>query len=291
MLYNFKSKSFNINKFLLGKKIFPTVNDIINLSKENIKKCISNIFSSNCEIFICCDNDPTELVRILEKNNVLKRNTVSYKKERIKLNNVENNEIYILDNFSSENISVNLYIPLDGYKNDPFYNLNLYILKKYIYKILFNKLRSNGGVYYVDTHMDLQSILRNGCLKVSFNTSKELFDKNFVSIYNEINNLSRNDIFFNEELENNIKNVFFDKFSNSDIVNSYIHNKYRFGLLSEESNFHNFLINNYKNFSFESMYKIYTDIIKNRNMIICVSGNVDYIDFNVLSKYGNIEYI
>ena len=85
--------------------------------------------------------------------------------------------------------------------------------------------------------------------------------------------------------------IFFDKFSNFAIVNGYIYHKYNFGLLSEESNFHNFLINNYKNFSFESMYKIYTDIIKNRNMIICVSGNVDYIDFNVLSKYGNIEYI
>ena len=291
ILYKFKSKSFNINKFLLGKKIFPNVNDIINLSKENIKKCISNIFSSNCEILICIDVDHTELIRILEKNNVLKKNTISHKKERIKLKNLENNRIYILDNSSSENISVDLYIPFDVYKNDPFYNLNLYILEKYIYKILFKKLRSNGGVYYVDTYIDLQSILLNGLLKVSFNTSKELFDKNFVSIYNEINNLSRNDIFFNEEIENNIKKVFFDKFSNYDIVDSYINHKYSFGLLSEESNFHNFLINNYKSFSFESMYKIYTDIIKNRNMIICVSGNVDYIDFNVLSKYGNIEYI
>ena len=291
MLYNLKSKSFDFDKLLFDKKIFLNVNDIVNLSPESIKKCISNIFSSQFEIFICSDVDSSEIIRILERNNVLKQNTVQHKKECIKLNNFKNNKIYIVDSCAAENITVDLYIPFDFYKNDSFYHLNLHFLNKYIFKLLYNKLRSNGGVYYIDTYLDFQSTIRNGCLRVSFKSSKELFDKNFVSIYNEINNLVRNDILFNEVLENIIKQVFFDKFSNSAIVNTYIYHKYNFGLLSEESNFHNFLINNYKNFSFDNMYKIYTDIVKNRNMIICVSGNVDYIDFNVLAKYGNIEFI
>lgn len=284
----------NEPNFRLAKIKFKNYKDYIvdsieikQFTKEKVKNLFNKVLSAKCDVLFSTDLEPKQFIDKIIMSKMLNKCKNEYKINKYEYKNYDKNKIFIHNISGAQNIKCHIYNFLNKSKNEDVFLLNTY--NSYYYSVYFDELRSKNGLTYYSNwfvrHNDM--FYDKDYLEIDFDCQPNKFISAFsktLKLFDFNKNLQQFEILYR-----NLKNQHNSKrFTDMEILNKYFNDKI-YEININKTNSFEIESNNMNSVTLDKLTEFHNNNIKNAPKIIYIEGNLEDIDINFLSKYGEVK--
>ena len=255
-----------------------------------LKKILNELLSSFCRVYIYTDIPLETVSSILKKSRILDKckNKESFIRSEHK--KVDSTRVYIVDS-SLPQVKCSIITPIDKLKSCDYTIKKLY--SKYIYSSICDKLRmSESFTYDPDVRLSFIDPASgdNDHFAVIFSTQSGKLGNALKTATDIINNMPINEYVFRKSSD------FISRVNNStringyDLLDSYMFNK-SFGIDLNRTCFLKESIEKSPTITLNDIVKFHDDRIKDAKRLIIIFGDINDMNIEELSQYGEIRQI
>ena len=261
--------------------------EIKQFTKEKVKNLLNKVLSAKCDVLFSTDLEPKQFIDKIIMSKMLNKCKNEYKINKYEYKNYEKNKIFIHNIRGAQNIKCYIYNFLEKVKIEDVFLLDTY--DSYYNSIYFDEIREkNGLTYHSDWFINHNNMFYNkDYLQIYFDSQPNKFIPAFtktLQLFDFNKNLQQFKISYD-----NLKNQHnCARFKDMDILRNYFFDK-NYEIDVNKTSLFEILGNNMNSVTLDKLTKFHNNNIKNAPKIIYIEGNLEDIDINFLSKYGEVK--
>jgi len=281
--YKFRYKKILLKDY---KNFIIDNTEIKKFNTERVKNMFNLIMSAQAKVLFSSDLEPKQFIDKLISTKLLDKCNKKYNFCKYESKKYNKNKIYIVNSHGSQNISCTIFSFLNKIKPEDFYLAEIY--SEYYSNIYFKELREKNGLTYGqywyafkinDNDKDL--------LKIGFDCQPNKFVKAFSETF-KLFNFNKNKDMYDLCYKNLRDRVNCLRFNDMSFLNTYFYNK-EIGIDTTKTNSLELALNTLNNLSIDTLLKFHNDNVRDNIKVILIVGNMEDINVNFLSKYGEVK--
>ena len=259
------------------------------LDKNKLKNIFNNILSSKSEVIFTSSIEPNNFIEKLIKTKLFDKCKNKHINKMIKFKDYKKNKIFINNSKKAQNVVCKIYNIIDKMKYEDKALLDFY--NTYYSNIYYNCIRDKNGLTYSNNWMIYfnDNIIDKDYLEVKFDTQPDKFKRAFSETL-KLYNFTKDEKQYNltKKQINSMYNCI--RYNDIRLLNKYLDDK-RFNIDVKNTNGLYIYGKNLHSLTFDKIINLHNTKIKDSPKIIYITANLEDLDIEFLSKYGEVKII